>query len=83
MTLSAAGGADQAPEVQGWSVFVVASGDDEEFVQTARDLHENAPEPKELVKYDGSAHGQGLFDSDLGDDFRDRFETFLTEVCQE
>ena len=81
MTLSAAGGADRAPELQGRSVFVVASDDDEEFVQTARDLHENAPEPKALVEYEGSAHGQGLFESDHGDDLRDRFETFVDEVC--
>ena len=83
MMLSAAGGADRASELQGRSVFVVATGDDEKFVQTARDLHENAPEPKELVEYDGSAHGQGLFDSNHGDDLRDRFEAFLSEVCGE
>lgn len=81
MTLSAAGGADRASELQGRSLFVVATGDDEEFVRTARELHENAPEPKELVEYEGSAHGQGLFESDHGDDLRSRFETFVAEVC--
>lgn len=82
MTLSAAGGQDRASELQGQSVFVVATGDDDEFVRTARGLHENAPEPKNLVEYSGAAHGQGLFESDPGDDLRDRFETFIADVCE-
>ena len=82
LTLSAAGGADRAAELQGRSVFVVATGDDEEFVQTARDLNKNAPDPTELVEYDDSTHGQGLFESDHGDDLRDRFVTFHREVCE-
>lgn len=82
MTLSASGGADRASELQGRTLFVVATGDEDRFVQTARDLHKGAPDPTELLEYDGSAHGQGLFDSEHGDDLRDRFETFLTDVCE-
>ena len=61
MPLSAAGGADRAVELQGRSVFVVATGDDVEFAQTARKLYEKAPEPKELVGYDDGdvPHGGG------------------------
>lgn len=81
VTLSAAGGADRASELQGHSLFVVATGDEQRFVDIARELHEDAPEPKELVEYDGSAHGQGLYESEHGDDLRDRIETVLTEVC--
>ena len=42
MTLSTTGGTDWVSGLQARSVFVVATGD-EEFVQAARDLHENAP----------------------------------------
>lgn len=81
MTLSAAGGAERASQLQGRTLFVVAANDDERFVETARELHENAPDPTELVEYGGSAHGQGLFDSDHGDDLRGRFEAFVSDVC--
>lgn len=83
MTLSAAGGADRAGELQGRTLFVVATDDEARFVATARELHENAPDPTELVEYDGSAHGQGLFDADHGEDLRGRFERFVTDVCGE
>lgn len=81
VTLSAAGGAGRASELQGRTLFVVATGDEARFVATARELHEKAPEPTELVEYDGSAHGQGLFDSAAGDDLRGRLESFLSDVC--
>lgn len=81
ITLSAAGGVDHASELQGRSLFVVSEGDEDRFVRIAQDLHEGAPEPKELVEYDGSAHGQGIFDSEHGDDLRDRVRTFTSEVC--
>lgn len=81
MTLSAAGGADRAAELQGRTLFVVAANDDDRFVETTRALHEDAPEPTDLVEYGGSAHGQGLFDSAHGQDLRGRFEAFVTDVC--
>lgn len=82
MTLSAGGGAGRAGDLQGRALFVVATDDDARFVETARELHENAPEPTELVEYDGAAHGQGLFDSAHADDLRDRFETFVSVGCE-
>lgn len=81
ITLSAAGGADNASDLQGRSLFVVSKGDEDRFVRIARELHQGAPEPKDLVEYEGSAHGQRIFTSDHGDDLRNRVRTFVTEVC--
>lgn len=81
ITLSAAGGADHASELQGRSLFVVGEGDEDRFVRVARELHRGAPEPTALVEYQGSAHGQGIFDSPHGDDLRERVRTFVSEVC--
>ena len=82
ITLSAAGGAEHASNLQGRSLFVVSRGDEDRFVRIARKLHQGAPEPKKLVEYEGAAHGQGIFDSDRGDNLRDRVRTFVTEVCE-
>jgi alpha/beta superfamily hydrolase len=81
ITLSAAGGADHVSELQGRSLFVVSKGDEDRFVRIARELHQGAPEPKQLVEYEGSAHGQSIFDSEHGDDLRDRVRTFTSDVC--
>ena len=81
ITLSVAGGAGHASDLQGRSLFVVSKGDEDRFVRIARELHQGAPEPKKLVEYEGSAHGQGLFDSEHGDNLRDRIRTFVSEVC--
>lgn len=81
ITLSAAGGADYASELQGRSLFVVSKGDENRFVRIARQLQQGASEPKNLVKYEGSAHGQRIFTSDHGDDLRDRVRTFVSGVC--
>lgn len=81
ITLSAAGGADYASDLQGRSLFVVSKGDEDRFVRIAQELHQGAPEPKNLVEYDGSAHGQRIFTSDHGDDLRNRIRTFISDVC--
>lgn len=81
ITLSAAGGVDHAPDLRGRSLFVVSESDDDRFVRVARELHEGAPEPKRLVEYEGSSHGQRLFTSNRKDALRDRIQTFLSEVC--
>ena len=81
ITLSAAGGADHASELQGRSLFVVSTGDEDRFVRIARELHQGAPDPKMLVEYEGSAHGQGIFESEHGDDLRDRVRTFVSDAC--
>lgn len=81
ITLSAGGGADHAAQLQGRLLFVVSKGDDDRFVRVARQLHQGASEPKELVEYDGSAHGQRIFDSDHGADLQKRIRSFITDVC--
>ena len=81
ITLSAAGGSDYASELQGRSLFVVSKGDEDRFVRITRELHQDAPEPKKLVEYEGSAHGQRIFTSNRGDELRDRVRTFVSEVC--
>lgn len=81
ITLSAGGGADHASDLQGRTLFVVSKGDDDRFVRVARELHRGAPEPTALVEYEGSAHGQAIFESDHGDDLRERIRTFVSEVC--
>lgn len=81
ITLSAAGGADRTSDLEGRSLFVVSTGDDDRFVSTARKLHQGAPQPTNLVEYEGSAHGQGILDSEHGDDLLDRIRTFVADVC--
>lgn len=81
ITLSAAGGSDQASELQGRSLFVVSNGDEDRFVRIAQELHQSAPDPKNLVEYEGPAHGQRIFTSDHEDNLRDRVRTFISEVC--
>lgn len=82
MTLSAAGGADHASDLQGRLLFVVSEGDESRFVGTARALEADAPDRAELVTYSGSAHGQGLFDSSHARELRGRFSEFVSGVCE-
>lgn len=80
ITLSAGGGADHAPDLQGRLLFVVSQDDDDRFVRVARNLHQGAPEPKKLVEYEGSAHGQRILDSEHGDDLNGQIRTLVSEV---
>jgi len=82
ITLSAAGGADHASKLQGRSLFIVSKGDEDRFVRIAQELHQGASEPKNLVEYEGSAHGQRIFTSGHSDDLQDRVRTFISEVCE-
>lgn len=81
VTLSAAGGEDVAGGLQGRKLFVVSENDDDRFVTTAEGLFENASEPKELKVYGGDAHGQRIFDSDHGDDLRERLFGLIEDAC--
>lgn len=81
VTLSAAGGTGFAGDLTGRKLFVATENDDE-YPGIARDLHENAPEPKALKIYSGSAHGQGIFDTKHGDDLADRLFTLVEDVCK-
>lgn len=75
------GGTDVAGELTGRKLFV-ATENDGEFTGIARDLHKNAPEPKALKIYGGSAHGQGIFETKHGDDLADRLVTLVEDVCK-
>lgn len=46
--------------LEGNWLYANSMSGEKQFVRTARDLHKEAPEPKELFEYEGSAHGQGL-----------------------
>jgi pimeloyl-ACP methyl ester carboxylesterase len=81
VAISAGGGADRASDLRGRTLFVVSEGDDDRFVRVATELHEGAPDPTKLVTYDGSAHGQAIFDSEHGDDLRERLRAFVSAVC--
>lgn len=83
VTLSAAGAADQAGDLQGRSLFVVSTGDEDRFVQTARQLAENAPEPSRLIEYEGSAHGQAIFGSEHGEDLLVQVTGFVRKACRQ
>lgn len=79
--ISASGGEDSVEELTGRSLFVVAEDDEDRFVETAHALHDAAPEPTELVTYSGGAHGQGLFETEHGDDLFERIEALVGDVC--
>lgn len=81
VTLSAAGGADVAGDLTMPALFVVSEGDEERFVQTANDLAAGAAGDRQLVSYEGSAHGQRLFESSHADDLRSRLADFLERAC--
>lgn len=83
ITLSAAGGADRASELQGRTLFVVSKNDEQRFVKTTRTLHENAPKPKRLEVLSGDAHGQRIFESAQGDKLRSATLELLENACQE
>lgn len=81
VALSPGGGTESAADLQGQKLFVVAEDDDERFVQTTEELHERAPEPKQLRMYSGSEHGQSLFDGDHQEDLLERILTLVASAC--
>ena len=78
--LSPGGGEEHAEDLTGEKLFVVAA-DDDRFVEATETLSERAPEPKELVVYEGDAHGQRLFDSEHASDLLDRLDAFVAAAC--
>lgn len=81
VAISPSGGAERAEELTGERLFAVAEDDDERFVEATNELHDGASEPKELATYDGSEHGQGLFESAHGDDLLDRIDELIERAC--
>lgn len=81
VAISPGGGADHAADLTGETLFAVAEDDDDRFVETTETLHEEAPDPTELRTYDGSAHGQGLFDTEHGDDLFEGIVGLVGDAC--
>lgn len=81
VTISAGGGAEVADQLQGQKLFVASKEDDKRFVQTAKDLHRKAPKPKALKLYEGSAHGQRIFNSPHGTDLTERLLNIVKRSC--
>lgn len=71
LVLLAAGTVDAPERMPGRKLFITARGDlDARGVprlEAIREQFARAPEPKELVVLDGSAHAQFLFDTDQGE----------------
>lgn len=81
IAISPGGGTEYASELQGSKLFVVSEDDDQRFVDTTKELHNDAPHPSELITYPGSAHGQRILDSEHGDDLRTRLREFAKSAC--
>ncbi|WP_458185904.1 alpha/beta hydrolase [Haladaptatus sp. NG-WS-4] len=80
LALSPGKAADVASQMQGWKLFVVATEDDDRFVQTTKQMYENASRPKRHEMLSGSAHGQEIFKSNPYA-IRSLMNEFLKTVC--
>ena len=68
----------QEPErLTGPKLFVVSRGD--ALAAKVQGQFEKAPEPKELLILDGSAHAQFLFETDQGERLMKKILEFLSE----
>lgn len=71
MVLIAASGIDEPERMTGRKLFITTrddtSGTGIKRLPSIRDQYERAPEPKELVILEGSAHAQFIFDTDQGE----------------
>ena len=65
----------------GSKLFVVSRGD--ALAANVREQFEKAPEPKELLILDGSAHAQFLFETDQGERLMKKILEFLPETKAE
>lgn len=81
VTLSPAGGAAAAAEIDARLLVVVSREDESRFVETANDVYGAAPDPKRLEVLDGSAHGQRLFDSEQADATTELIRNHVSSVC--
>jgi pimeloyl-ACP methyl ester carboxylesterase len=68
----------EAPErLTGPKLFVTSRGD--RLAPKVREQFEKAPEPKELLLLDGSAHAQHLFETDQGERLMNKLLEFLSK----
>jgi Zn-dependent protease with chaperone function/dienelactone hydrolase len=78
------GRSNRPPEkLQGRKLFILSRGDvggpDVPRLPGIRAQYEKAPEPKELVILEGSAHAQAIFETDQGDRLMREILRFLSE----
>lgn len=76
-----ASSADQPSTLKGRKLFIVARDDARESgprLPQIQDSYAKAPQPKELVVLEGSAHAQSLFDTDQGPRLMKEILRFLT-----
>jgi alpha-beta hydrolase superfamily lysophospholipase len=59
-------------------LFVGSQDDNTVAFAKTREMFELSPDPKELQIYPGMAHGVHIFDTDHGDDLRQRLIAFIT-----
>ena len=66
--------------MQGRKLFILARGDsDGRRLPGIHEQYERAPEPKELVILEGSAHAQHIFNTDQGERLMHEIQRFLSE----
>lgn len=73
--------ANLGAELSGRKFFAVGEGDSERFVETTKQLHGDAPGPKELVLLDSTEHAQGIFATDAGERLQSLIVEFVETVC--
>jgi pimeloyl-ACP methyl ester carboxylesterase len=81
LVLLASGAYGQPEKWKGRKLFIVARDDANDAgprLPTIRAQYEKAPEPKELIVVDGSAHAQFLFQTNQGDRVMREILRFLT-----
>ncbi len=78
-----AGGTAQPEKLKGRKLFIVSRDDlgpgDKPRLPKIREQYERAPDPKELVILDGSAHAQFIFATDQGERLMREILRFLSE----
>ncbi len=83
IVLLAASAIDEPERMKGRKLFITTrddfSGNGVLRLPGIRDQYERAPEPKELVILEGSAHAQYIFESDQGEQLMREILRFLSE----
>jgi hypothetical protein len=80
LALAPGEGADVAGRMQGWKLFVVSSGDETKYIQTTKQMHQNASNPKRYERVTGGAHGQQVFEANKNE-IRSLLGGLLSTVC--
>jgi len=83
LVLLGSAGGDKPERLKGRKLFIVSRDDlgpgDKPRLPRIRADYERAPEPKELVILEGSAHAQFIFDTDQGERLMREILRFLSE----